>query len=313
MKAVFLDADSLKPADLDMGSLRSLPLTLVLHDRTLPAETAGRLADAEIAITNKVAIDAAVMAAAPRLRLIAVAATGTNNVDLAEARARGIEVRNVQAYGTSAVAQHTFALLLTLCNRLADYSRDARNGRWSASPQFCLMDYPVTDLHGKTLGLVGYGELGRAVGRLGEAFGMKLLIAEGRQGAAAGRVSLASLLAGADVVSLHCLLTADTEKMINAERLALMKRGALLINTARGGLIDEVALADALREGRLGGAGLDVLSVEPPPSDHPLLAPDIPNLLLTPHCAWVSPGARQRLLDLTAENVRAFLAGRSAG
>ncbi|MGC4094334.1 MAG: D-2-hydroxyacid dehydrogenase [Polyangiaceae bacterium] len=308
-KAVFLDYASLNPADLDFTGLRSLPLDLVLHENTSAVDTIARLQGASIAISNKVIIDADVIAACPELRFIAVTATGTNNVDKAAAAARHISVANVTAYGTQAVAQHTFALLLALCNHLREYTRDAVNGRWSQSPSFCLSDYPVRDLAGSVLGIIGYGELGHAVAKLAEAFGMQVLVAEGEAGPAASRTPLTEVLARADVISLHGLLTARTEKIINADTLAQMKRGALLINTARGGLVDEAALAAALRSGHLGGAGLDVLSVEPPPADHPLLAADIPNLLITPHCAWVSRAARQRLLDTTVENIRHFIAG----
>ncbi|MDQ8037715.1 MAG: D-2-hydroxyacid dehydrogenase, partial [Pedobacter sp.] len=299
---------SLNPADLDFSGLRGLPLDLVLHENTAAADTIARLQGASIAISNKVLIDAEVIAACPELRFIAITATGTNNVDKAAAATRHIGVANVTAYGTQAVAQHTFALLLALCNHLREYTRDAVNGRWSQSPSFCLSDYPVRDLAGSVLGIIGYGELGQAVARLAQAFGMQVLVAEGEAGPAQGRTPLPEVLARADVISLHSLLTPRTEKIINASTLAQMKRGALLINTARGGLVDEAALAAALRSGHLGGAGLDVLSVEPPPVTHPLLAADIPNLLITPHCAWVSRAARQRLLDTTVENIRHFIA-----
>lgn len=307
-RAVFLDYASLNPADLDISALRALPVELVLHEHSTAAETVARLQGAAIAISNKVVLDAAVMAACPELRFIAVTATGTNNIDKAAAAARGIGWANVEGYGTQAVAQHTFALMLALCNRLRDYSRDAVSGRWSQSPSFCLSDYPIRDLHGSTLGIIGFGELGREVARLAQAFGMQVLVAEGEAGPGAGRTPLHDVLRRADIISLHGLLTAKTEKIINAEKLALMPRGALLVNTARGGLIDEAALLAALKSGHLGGAALDVLSVEPPPPDHPLLAPDIPNLLITPHCAWVSRGARQRLLDTTVDNIRRFIA-----
>lgn len=312
LTVAFLDYASLRPQDLDVAALQSLPAAVRLHDYTAATDTIARLQDVDIAITNKVVIDAAVMAACPRLKQIAVIATGTNNVDKAEASRRGIVVDNVTAYGTEAVAQHTLALMLALCNRLPDYSRAAVDGRWSASPTFCLIDFPVRDLAGSTLGIIGFGELGRAVAKRAEAFGMTVLVAEGRDGPAPGRTALPELLARADIVSLHGLLTPATEKLINAKRLAEMKRGALLINTARGGLVDEIALADALRSGQLGGAGLDVLSVEPPPAGHPLLAPDIPNLLITPHCAWASRQARQRLLDTTVDNIHRFIATTSA-
>ena len=309
--AVFLDYQSLRPLDLSMERLLALPVQWRLHDFTSAADTLSRIGDAEIVVCNKVVLDAGIIAAAPRLRLIAVTATGTNNIDREAAAARGIAVMNVQAYGTAAVAQHTMALLLALSNRLPDYARAAHEGSWSRSPMFCLLDYPMLDLAGKKLGIVGYGELGQAVGRLAQAFGMELLVAQGQGGPQPGRLPLAQVLAGADVLSLHCLLSPATEWMINAATLAHMKPGALLVNTARGGLVDEAALAAALRSGHLGGAALDVLSVEPPPLDHPLLAPDIPNLLITPHCAWASPAARQRLLDLTTDNIAAFLDQRS--
>lgn len=307
-RAVFLDFASLKPADLDLSGLQALPLDLQLHEHTDAGDTMARLQNASIAISNKVVIDASVMASCPALKLIAVTATGINNIDKAAADTHGIAVRNVTGYGTQAVAQHTLALMLSLCNRLADYSRDAMNGRWSQSPSFCLSDYPVRDLAGSTLGIIGYGELGREVARLATAFGMQVLVAEGENGPSEGRTPLPEVLRRADIVSLHGLLTARTEKLINAERLAQMKRGALLVNTARGGLVDEIALSAALKSGQLGGAALDVLSVEPPPADHPLLAGDIPNLLITPHSAWVSLGARQRLLDTTVANIRHFIA-----
>lgn len=307
-RAVFLDFASLRPQDLDLSGLHALPLELVLHDTTAHADTVARLQGAAIAITNKVVLDAAVLAASPTLRAIAVTATGTNNIDLAMATQRGIRVANVQGYGTTAVAQHTFALIMALANSLPAAARDARNGRWSASPTFCLMDYPVLELPGATLGIVGFGDLGQAVAAFGEGLGMRVLVAEGRAGPAPGRLPLEVVLAESDVVSLHTLLTPATAHLIDASRLARMKPGALLINTARGGLVDEAALLAALRRGHLGGAALDVLSVEPPPADHPLLAADLPNLLITPHCAWASRSARQRLLDTTVANIRGFIA-----
>ncbi|MDP2226877.1 MAG: D-2-hydroxyacid dehydrogenase [Moraxellaceae bacterium] len=312
-QVVLLDRASLNPADLDFSALQALPVKLTMYDHTAPAETAARLAAANIAICNKVVIDAAVMAACPGLRAIAVTATGLNNIDLAAANARGITVMNVSGYGTRAVAQHTFALLLALTNQIQAYARDAVNGRWSQSPTFCLSDHPVRDLDGATLGVIGYGALGREVAALATAFGMTVLVAEGEGGAQPGRLPLDEVLARADIVTLHTLLTPRTEKFINAERLAQMKPGALLVNTARGGLVDEAALLAALQSGHLGGAALDVVSVEPPPADHPLLTAGLPNLLITPHCAWVSRGARQRLLDGTVDNLRNFLAAAPAG
>lgn len=307
-RAVFLDIASLRPQDLDLSGLHALPLELVLHDATAAADTVARLQGADIAITNKVVLDAGVLDACPELRAIAVTATGTNNIALAAAALRGIRIANVHGYGTTAVAQHAFALIMALANRLPAAARDARNGRWSASPTFCLMDYPVLELPGATLGIIGFGDLGQAVAAFGESLGMRVLVAEGHEGPAPGRLPLQQVLAESDVVSLHTLLTPATAHLIDATRLAQMKPGALLINTARGGLIDEAALLAALQHGHLGGAALDVLSVEPPPADHPLLTADLPHLLITPHCAWASRGARQRLLDATVANIRAFIA-----
>jgi len=258
-------------------------------------------------------LDAATLAQAPELKLICVAATGTNNVDLAAAKERGITVCNVRAYGTAAVVQHVFSLITALSNNLLAYTAAVREGRWQRSEQFCLMDYPIRELAGRVMGIVGYGELGQAVARLAEAFGMQVLVAA-RIGAEAdgqpGRVPLDELLGRVDVLSLHCPLTEQTRGMIGAAELAHMKADALLINTARGGLVDEPALAEALREGRLGGAGFDVLTVEPPRQGNPLLAADLPNLILTPHMAWASRESRQRLLDQVADNIQAYRQGR---
>lgn len=309
MHTVFLDFASLFPADLDLAPLRAVLPTLELHPQTEPSQIAARIADAEAVIVNKVALDAELIAAAPKLRLILIAATGTDNVDLAAAAARGIVVCNCRGYGTASVAQHTMALLLALATRLPDYQRAVAAGEWERSPHFCLMDFPILELKGKTLGIVGYGELGRAVGRLAEAFGMQVVPAARPGGPAKGRTPLAKLLPRLDVLSLHCPLTPANRGLIGEPELRALPSHALLLNTARGGLVDEQALARALREGWIGGAGLDVLSAEPPPADHPLLAPDLPNLILTPHSAWGSREARQRVLEQVAENARGFLAG----
>jgi len=257
-------------------------------------------------------LDAAALRHAPRLRLICIAATGLNNVDLAAATSRGVTVCNCRGYGTAAVVQHVFALLLALVTRLSDYRQAVRDGRWRQASQFCLLDFPIRELAGKMLGIVGHGELGRGVARVAEAFGMRVLIAQ-RPGAVEeeqeGRVPLSILLPQVDVLSLHCPLTPETRGLIGAWELALMRRDAILINTARGGLVDEALLADALRQGALGGAGVDVLSLEPPVAGNPLLAPDIPNLIVTPHCAWGSRESRQRLVGQLGENIAGFLNG----
>lgn len=312
MRGVMLDRDSLHPADLDFGGLAATLEHWSWHPATAPGERAQRLAGCAVVVTNKVPLDAATIAAATDLALICVAATGVDNVDLDAARARGIPVCNVRNYGTAAVGQHVFALLLALATRWHEYAADVRAGDWSRAGNFCLMQRPVMELAGKTLGIIGHGALGREVARLGEAFGMEVRVAQSlRPGTAAepGRVPLAELLARSDVISLHCPLDATTRGLVDARFLAAMKPGALLINTARGALVDALALRAALCSGRLGGAALDVLDREPPPADHPLLAAAIPNLLITPHSAWVSRESRQRLLDAIGANVRAWRAG----
>lgn len=312
MLGVFLDRDSLDMGDLDFSRLeQSLP-NWRMYPQSMPGSVADRLQHAAVVVSNKVVLDADALAAAKDLKLICVAATGTNNVDLDAAARLGIPVSNVRAYGTASVSQHVFSLITALSNNLMAYDRAVRAGRWQDSEQFCLMDYPIRELAGQVMGIVGYGELGRAVARLAEAFGMQVLISA-RPGQAvepgSGRVPLQELLGRVDVLSLHCPLTEETRGLIGAAELALMKPDALLINTARGGLVDEAALVSALRAGRLGGAGFDVLTVEPPRQGNPLLAGDIPRLLLTPHIAWASRESRQRLLDQVADNIRAYLAG----
>lgn len=310
-RAVFLDYSSLDLGDLDATPLRQAFDTLELHASTPPGEVAARLAGAQVAITNKVIIDAAIMAACPDLRLILVAATGTNNVDLAAAASRGITVCNCQGYGTPSVAQHTLMLLLALATRLPDYQRAVAEGQWQRSAQFCLLDYPIMELEGKTLGVLGHGELGSAVARLAEAFGMRVLLGQlpGRP-AREGRLPLDTLLPQVDALTLHCPLTEHTRGLIGAAELARLKPGALLVNTARGGIVDEQALAQALRSGHLGGAATDVLSVEPPAQGNPLLDPSLPRLIVTPHSAWGSREARQRIILQMSENARAHATGK---
>ncbi len=309
-RAVFLDHSSLDLGDLDLSRLRGCFDELQLHPTTAPHEVAERLQGASVAITNKVHLDATALAACPDLRLILVSATGTNNVDLQAARAHGIVVSNCQGYGTPSVAQHTLALLLALATRLPDYQQAVADGKWAQASQFCLLDFPIVELEGKTLGLLGHGELGGAVARLAEAFGMRVLSGQlpGRP-ARDDRLSLAELLPQVDALTLHCPLNDSTRNMIGAAELALLKPGAFVVNTARGGLIDEQALADALRSGHLGGAATDVLSVEPPVNGNPLLAGDIPRLVVTPHSAWGAVEARQRIVGQLAENAEAFLQG----
>lgn len=309
-RAVFLDHSSLDLGDLDLSSLSACFADLQLYPHSTQAQTIERLQSAQVAISNKVPLNAEAFAACPELKLVLVAATGTNPIDLAAARAHGVSVSNCQGYGTPSVAQHTLMLLLALATRLPDYQQDVRAGRWQQAQQFCLLDHPIVELHGKTLGLLGHGELGGAVAKLAEAFGMRVLLGQlpGRP-AREDRLSLDELLPQVDALTLHCPLNSDTLNLIDARELSLMKPTAFLINTARGGLINEQALADALRAGHLGGAATDVLTQEPPKDGNPLLAADIPRLIITPHSAWGSREARQRIVGQLSENALAFFNG----
>ena len=310
MRAVFLDFGTVSGGDLDTGSIeRALP-GILFHPQTPPAEVAARIAGFEVVLANKSVIDRATIAANPQLRLIALTATGVDNVDLAAARAAGIAVCNLRDYCTPSVVQHVFAMLLALTHKLADYGALVRSGAWSQAGRFSVFPYPIRELSGRVFGIVGLGALGRAVAHMAEAFGMTVEIANRPGGdRAADRHDLDEMLPRLDVLSLHCPLTDATRGLISRERLARMKPDAVLINTARGALVDAAALAEALKSGRLGGAGIDVLEREPPPADHPLLAPDIPNLIVTPHIAWAAREARQRCLDELALNVIAFRNG----
>ncbi len=311
MKATFLDYGTLGPG-VDTSPLDDL-VEVAYFEYSPPEEIPPRLKRAAIGIVNKARVDAATMDANPDLKLIVLAATGSDNVDLVAAKERGIGVSNIRNYCTPAVVQHAFALILALTRQLSGYQTIVNAGAWQRSNTFALFDYPIRDLTGKVLGIVGYGSLGRGVADIGRAIGMEVKIAAraGTDGSdsAESRVPLAELVREADVLSLHCPLTDATRHLIGAEQLKAMKRDAILINTARGALIDSAALVDALRSGEIGGAGIDVLAKEPPPDDEPLLAADIPNLILTPHIAWTSAESRQRTLDQVAENVEDFLEG----
>jgi len=309
-RAVFLDSSSLDLGDLDLAPLRRRFSELHVCTDTTPANVVERMQGASVVISNKVLLNAETLAACPDLKLILVAATGTNNVDIEAARAQGITVANCQGYGTPSVAQHTLSLLLALATRLLDYQKAVTEGQWQQAKQFCLLDYPIIELEGKTLGLFGHGELGSAVARLAEAFGMRVLIGQipGRP-PRADRLALDELLPQVDALTFHCPLNEHTRNLIGARELALLKPGAFVVNTARGGIIDEQALADALRSGHLGGAATDVLSVEPPRDGNPLLAADIPRLIITPHSAWGSREARQRIVNQLGENAEAFFNG----
>lgn len=312
MRGVFLDSGSINPAELDLSSWRDLVEEWAWHDSTAPQDVGARIADADIVVSNKVVLTRAHLEAAAQLRLICVAATGTDNIDLDAARARNIAVCNVRGYATPSVVQHVFTLILVLRGHLLDYCAALRDGAWSRSPHFSLLQFPLRELAGSTLGIVGYGELGRAVAGVARAFGMHVAVAGLPGRANSGevkRVPLGALLSQADVLSLHCPLTPQTRNLIDARALGRMRNDAILINTARGGIVDERALIDALLRRQLGGAGIDVLTVEPPPADHPLLRAGIPNLLVTPHIAWACRESRQRLVDAIASNIRGFLAG----
>lgn len=311
MKAAFLDFDSLGPADIDTSALRATLPGIALYGSSAADEIDSRIAGCEILLVNKVRLDRARLAAVPTLRLVVLAATGTDNVDLIAARELGIAVCNIRNYATPSVVQHVFGLLLALTLRLDEYRQLLQRGAWERSPHFCLLDFSSRELAGRTLGIVGYGQLGQAVAAVGHAFGMRVLAAHSLRPSNSDpveRLALPDLLAAADVVSLHCPLTPVTRHLINKESLRRMRQGAVLINTARGDLVDCAALLDALRGGRLGGAGIDVLPEEPPVAGHPLLAARLPNLIVTPHIAWAARESRQRALDEVVANVQDFLA-----
>lgn len=309
IKIVVLDGYTLNPGDLSWGGLEGFG-EVTVHDRTPPDRVVERAADADVVLTNKTPITDEHLSQLPRLRLVAVLATGYNIVDVEAARRRGIAVNNVPTYGTRSVAQMVFAHVLNLTQRVGDHADTVRRGRWSKSEDFCYWDSPLIELDGLAMGIVGLGRIGRATAELAAAFGMRVLahdVAAVDPPQWVRMVDLEDLFRTSDVVSLHCPLTEDNRGLINARRLALMKPTALLINTSRGPLVDEAALAEALRSGRLAGAGLDVLSIEPPPEDHPLLGLD--NCFITPHIAWATRSARARLMKTVVENVAAFLGG----
>jgi glycerate dehydrogenase len=315
MRTVFLDYETVRNGDgnLDPSAIDRVAGPVQYCDFTGESQIPDRIAAAEIVLLNKVRLSRAHLDAAARLKLIALSATGTDNIDLQAAKERGIAVCNVRGYCTASVAQHVWSFILSLTQHLSGWHRLAVDGSWTRG-EFNELAFPIRELAGRTLGIVGWGELGRAVARAAEAFGMRVIVGN-RPGAerANGRVDLDELLATADVVSLHCPLTPATRGMIGARELARMKPDALLINTARGALVDGAALAQALRDHRLGGAGIDVLPMEPPTDDEPLIDPSIPNLIVTPHIAWAAFEARQRCLDEMAANIRDFLEGGRRG
>ena len=309
MKIVILDGYASNPGDVSWEEIAGFG-ELTVYERTAKNEVVSRIGDAEIVFLNKTPVDASVFEQCKNLRMIGVLATGYNIVDIAAAKAHGVTVCNVPGYSTGAVAQMTFALLLEMTQHVGEHSQAVHAGQWQRCPDFCFWNAPLTELAGKTLGIVGYGAIGQAVGNIAQAFGMRLLVTarhikpvpEGAQ-----FVTPEELLARSDIVSLHCPQTAENLHMIDAAALAKMKDGAILLNTARGGLIDEQAVADALKSGKLAGYGADVVSKEPIAADNPLLT--APNCYLTPHIAWAPKEARLRLHHIAAENLRAFLNG----
>lgn len=308
MKAVILDLESLE--DLALDSIRDEVTQLDSYMATVPEQVAERIDGYDVVITNKVVLGREVIAGAASLKLICVVATGTNNIDLDAAKARGVRVCNCVAYGVDSVVQHVFALMLALHTNVIRYDAAVKAGEWGKATQFCMLSFPIRELAGKTLGIFGYGNLGRAVANVAHAFGMRVIVAERPDAPVReGRVPFEQFLAEVDVLTLHCPLTEDTRNLIDEDAIARMKPGSFLINAARGGVVDEAALAAALRSGHLAGAASDVLTQEPPKAGNVLLADDIPNLILTPHSAWGSREARQRIIDQTVENIQAFKSG----
>jgi glycerate dehydrogenase len=320
MRSVFLDTDTLGPGDIDLAPLTKQLPELELFSLTSADQVAERIASAEIVIVNKVRLPAEIIQSAPHLKLICLAATGTDNVNLKAASEAGIVVSNIRNYCTPSVAQHVFALILALTQRLDDYQQAVQNGAWKTGGQFCLLDYPIRELDGKTMGIIGLGSLGSAVGRIAAAFNMRVIAArrpydltdtaEPVSSKDVVRVGLGALFAQADIISLHCPLTPATENLINTETLAAMRNDAILINTARGGLVDSPALVAALQAGQIAGAGIDVLRQEPPIEAEPLIDARPPNLIVTPHIAWAGRESRQRAVDEMAMNIAEFLQGK---
>jgi len=319
MRAIFLDTDTLGPDDIDLAPLTNQLPQLEFFSSTPTDKVANRVKTAEIILVNKVRLSADIIKSATNLKLICLAATGTDNVDLDVAAKSGVLVCNIRNYCARSVVQHVFALILSLTQRLNDYQQAVRGGVWNNGEQFCLLDYPIRELDGKTMGVIGYGSLGAAVGRVAEVFGMRVLAARRPYDQAdtkfphssdgVERVGLGRLLAQADIISLHCPLNPDTENLIDPDALATMRNDAILINTARGGLIDSAALVTTLQAGQIAGAGIDVLRQEPPVDPEPLIDTPLPNLIVTPHIAWAGRESRQRAVDQMAGNIAAFLQG----
>lgn len=310
LRAVFLDLESLNPQDLDLQPLQGGVQDWQFHHHTEPDQVDERIAHARIIVTNKVRITREHIQAAPELRLVCVAATGTNNIDLDAASDAGVVVSNARNYATASVVEHVFSLLLTLVRHLDSYRQRVKAGDWSRSPNFCLFDESIEELSGKTLGIVGFGVLGRAVAQLAQAVSMRVQIAQRLHGPPLpGRIPFDQLIETSDIVSLHCPLSAQTQGLIGEPQLRRMKNTAILINTARGGIVDEQALVRALQQGWIAAAGVDVVTQEPPEASNPLLQYSSPRLVVTPHVAWASRAARQRLVTEIVDNIQAYLHG----
>ena len=306
MNIVILESMAVNPGDLSWDAFSKYGNVTIYPRLADPEETAARIREADIVLMNKTPITAELLDQCPRLKLVCVLATGYNVVDCEAAKQRGVVVCNVPAYGTTAVAQFTFGLLLEICHQIGHHDRLVHGGRWSSCPDFCFWDTPQMELAGKTLGIIGYGRIGQAVGKIAEAFGMKVL-SHSRRGGFPSSVSLDALLAQSDIISLHCPLTPETTRLINRETIAKMKDGAIVLNTSRGAAVDEDALAEALKSGKLRAAATDVAAAEPIPASSPLLT--APNCIITPHMAWAPKESRQRILDTTMDSIRAFLDG----
>lgn len=302
MKIVILEGHAVNPGDLSWDILKNYG-DLTIYDRTDPKDAVSRIGDAEIVLINKTPVTAELLDACPSVKLICVQATGYNVVDCSAAKERGVLVCNVPDYSTNAVAQFTFSLLLELCNRVGHHDKTVHDGKWSGGTDFCYWDTPQMELAGKTLGIIGYGHIGKAVGKIAEAFGMNVLACSRTN--KPGCVDLDTVLSQADIITLHCPLTEENKGMINAFAIEKMKHGAILLNTARGPLLDEAAVADALRSGKLRGAAMDVVSKEPIVPKNPLLA--APNCIITPHMAWAPLESRQRIIDCTVRSIEGYL------
>lgn len=309
-QAIFLDLKTTYRSDFSLDALLQLPIEWDLRDKAAVEDVAALIKGKEIVVSNKVELSRQVLEQADSLKLICISATGTNNVDLKAARECGIDVCNVTSYATASVVQYVFTVLLNLMTRMPEYEQAVNKGDWSKSDQFCLLDFPIHELQGKTLGIIGHGELGAAVAQVAKAFGMQVLLAaRNKDDQREGRLQLEDLLPQLDVLSLHCPLTAETKDLISKREFKLLPKGAIVINSARGGIVDESALLEAIKSGHLAGAATDVLTTEPPPKDHELLKTQYPSLIITPHIAWASVEARQRLIEQVALNIKEYLAG----